>query len=463
MSIYGVTFLTFDHFVGGNPFWHSAFCLSKLNEETNQFEVVDTWGYYGVPSTGDKTSWFVKAKKAMGLDIDLNGNHGWLIHEEMRYMELGYGLHGHTFELTEEQFNRLQEECTKRVAAQEAAVSEELKHLGVMPTEGAKIRHYLGEEFSAHIFATEKLRARLRGIESRLKPFELNLTLSPWGVSLATSHTCKTEALNILGTVLPTEKLLPYKASPFPRFVSGGLEPIILHSVGAVSEHTKASGEKVYYRKRETGAKLVWTFPPQKFDELAESRAKEFLAIDEEYRDEVRSVIGKLQRLEWLIRNAVIPKQYTSYRDDLIKRIVEHYRVFSVMKPELKTHPKVSGWIGSTLSLFGIPKNPEQEYLIRHIKSAKYLFNSLYMAIIDGWRIDDSLLSETAFEEERASAAMGGADESNEEEDVYYNSLEALASYLPIKDQMKLCQIIGRTYLKSDPLEHETRAPSITG
>lgn len=60
---YLVTFCLFDENAGANPAWHGAFFLSELNERTKQLDVVETWGYYGVPSTGDPSHWFSRLKK----------------------------------------------------------------------------------------------------------------------------------------------------------------------------------------------------------------------------------------------------------------------------------------------------------------------------------------------------------------------------------------------------------------
>src|SRR5690349_653229 len=120
MAIYTVTLCLMDQDTGANPFWHTCFLLSRLDEGSKKLEVVDNYGFYGLPST-NKTSLLRKLKIKLGLDVDLNGNHGMLRHEEVRFMDLGCGLHGVTFELTEAKFNELQARCKKMVADQEQA------------------------------------------------------------------------------------------------------------------------------------------------------------------------------------------------------------------------------------------------------------------------------------------------------------------------------------------------------
>ncbi|EHL29674.1 hypothetical protein LDG_8640 [Legionella drancourtii LLAP12] len=239
------------------------------------------------------------------------------------------------------------------------------------------------------------------------------------------------------------EQLAPYRSSTFPRFVSGNMENIILHSEGEVSEHIKESKEKIYFRDRHTpGVKLIWSVPPQKIDVLPNSKAQISFAVDDEYCIEVKAIVSKLQRLDWLLRNAVVPEQYKEYQKRLLERVVAYYCAFEVIEPETKTD-KVSGLSGFAYSLFSWPKNKEQMNLITKINAAKYLFNSLYMAIVSGWEIDDALAPEPAILSKQTIAV------NNSNEEVLSpteNSLEALAAYLDVDTQKKLCKIIGRTY-----------------
>lgn len=105
---YAVTFCTTDQEVGSNPLWHSCLLLSKMDETSKLLEVVDNWGFYGLPTTNRNNSWLDQLKIKMGLDVDLIGNHGMLRHEELRFLDQGYGLRGVTFELTKDDFELLQ-------------------------------------------------------------------------------------------------------------------------------------------------------------------------------------------------------------------------------------------------------------------------------------------------------------------------------------------------------------------
>jgi hypothetical protein len=427
--VYFVTFCTFDTRIGSNPAWHGSFFLSKENEETKQIEVIETWGFYGVPSTGDPNHWFRRLKKSVGLDIDLVGNHGWLEHEEVRYMDVGYGLHGHSYELTQDQFEQLQQKCRQQVFDQKAAVSDALAQVDPNKIQNDhRIKRYRGEQFSSEIYQIEQNRAKKEGRESRLKPFGIQITYNSNHILPSIQeHLCKSEALDILETVLSPKQLAPYRQSSIPRWVSGKLEPIILYSEGSLSEFN-SSQKKVYYRDMQTpGVKLIWTLPPQKFEELPNSGTKLYLSVDEEYCEEAKNVISRLQRLDWLLRHAEVDKPYKVYQERLIKRVVDCYQAFSILETQTNKTPKISGFLGSVYSFFNVPKNKEQKNLLDKISAAKDLFNSLYMAIVDGWGIfDKSQIRENEGEDE--------------------NAPEAVAAYFSPDVQKNLCHIIGRTY-----------------
>ena len=454
---YAVTYCTMDREVGSNPLWHSFLLFSKMDADKKQLEVVDNWGFYGVPSTGEPDSWTNKLKANLGLDIDLYGNHGMLRHEEMRFLDRGCGLHGVTFELTKEKFEFLQNKCITMAEEQETAIKEVVDTQGIkgkQPHE--KIRMYPHEQYSKIIYALEKIKAEQQGRESRLKPFEVQLKWGLTGPDTSQSFNCKTQVLDILATVLSPEQIERLadggKHPSIPR-LSGSMETIFLHSTGPMSEHKKASGEIVYYRNsNDPEVKLYWSLPPQELEALSEDTIK-LLDVDEEYRREAKETIRKLQSLEWLLRNASVPYKYKHYQDDLIKRVVEFYKSFSIIETKSEA-PTLSAVTGFFFSLFSLPKHEEQRLLQGKIKQAKMMFNSLYMAIVDGWDIDDSYPSETAvnlLDSERIDWDKT-------------NVLEAIASYLSIADQKNLCEIIGRTYcmpeFSTDDEESSTESES---
>ncbi|QLZ70044.1 hypothetical protein FOLKNPGA_03744 (plasmid) [Legionella sp. PC1000] len=460
---YSVSFCVFDHTIGGNPFWHGSFYLSKLDKSKKMLEVVETWGFYGVTSTGDKNSRFEQFKRKNHLDVDLQGNHGMLVHEEIRFMDLGYGLHGYTFELTQQQFEELQRRCAKEKADQEAAIKEIVgdgQNFKVDPQREGRI--YKEEAYSRQIFEIEQIKAKIEGRPSRLKPFDFHLSLGYRQVSflgfdfwvpvpsLENSNTCKTRAVALLEGILTEKQLAPFKNSSFPRFISG-LEPILLHSEGTLRPHTKSSGRQVFSRNwGDKDVKLYWSVPPQRFDKLSEESA-DLVNIDTEYRNEVKDIVRKLQCLEWAIRNASFSKKFkeeeaylTKYKDDLADVIVKCYRAFAIIEPKKDT--KISGWQGFALSLFSVPRSKEEKKLQDKIHHAKMLFNSIYWAIVDEWKIDKDYPSEISAPEDAED----------------YNDLEAVASYLSKNDKKNVCQIIGRNYIENEKMQATSRIFSPT-
>ncbi|KTD24945.1 Uncharacterised protein [Legionella lansingensis] len=434
---YAVTYCAMDHEFNGNFFWHSCLLLSQW-DESGKIEVIDNWGFYGVPSTVRNT-WLSKLKIRLGLDVDLKGNHGMLRHEELRFLDVGYGLHGVTFEIAKENFDLLQHKCKTMVDEQKQAIKEVVESQGLTGKPTEKTRLYEHEDLSPIIYALEKLKAKQTGREPRLKPFELHLTFSLWGPALNQSYTCKSQVIALLDKVLSPAQIARLtengKHPTVPRY-SGPMERIYLHSSGPLREHKRSSGDTVYYRDlQDEGVKLHWTIPPQEIETLS-GETIELLQVSEEYRDEAKKVIARLQKLEWLFINAEFPRKYQLYRKNLITRIREHYEAFAQLEPK-KSTKTTTGWMGFALSLLSLPRDKDEQMLLEKIARAKSLCNSLYMAIADGWKIYEDWPIETESEETEKS-----------------NPLEAIAAYLTTDDKKRLCAIVSRTYTEPS-LEEE--------
>ena len=286
------------------------------------------------------------------------------------------------------------------------------------------------------IYQLENIKAKQEGRESRLKPFDLHVNWSIWGPSLAESHTCKTQSIALLANVLSEEQINRLtdggKHPTIPRY-SGVTESIYLHSTGPLRQHVKRSGEVVNYRDfKDPGVKLYWTIPPQEAEVLTED-TKKLLEIDREYCQEVKIVARRLQRLEWLLRNAVVPKELEAYKNNLIHYVIECYQAFSIIEPKEET-TKVSSLTGYAYYLFSLPRDKEEQNLQNKILRAKQLFHCLYFAIIDDWQVIIS----------KGTSLEGISPDDYD--------IEALTSYLSIKDKKELCKIIGRTYYESEPV-----------
>lgn len=428
--MYAVTFCALDGDAGGNPLWHSCILLSQMNEERKQLEAVEHWGFYGVPSSDRSNTWINRIKFSIGLDIDLQGNHGMLIPEDIRFLDLGKGLHGTTFELTASQFELLQQRCHTMSQEQQDAIKEVVDSQAIKGVTSGKIRMYSHEKYSALIYQLEKIKAEQQGRESRLKPFEIVLEWGLGGPSLANSYTCKSQSLALLRAVLTPAQLAGLseqgKHPTIPRY-SGTLESIILHSEGPLSEHKKNSGECVYYRDGSNKeVRLFWTVPPQLVDaQVADN--KSLLTISAGYCQEVKSLAATLQSLEWLLRNATVPAIYQTQQQQLIAYIIDTYKAFSVVEPK-NTTALATGWSGLPFSLFALPKNVEELTLQKKIKRAQSVLNAIYMAIVDNWRINPDELCE-------------------------HQPCEAVVSYLSTVKKQTICRILGRTFCADDWLE----------
>lgn len=440
---YVVTYCASDREAGSNPLWHSSILLSKLDEEKKLLEVIDNWGFYGVPTTQRDNSWSSRLKIKIGLDVDLKGNHGILRHEELRFLDLGRGLHGVSFELTKEQFELLQTKCQEMVRDQNAAISEVVDTQGLAGKPQEKTRIYAHEHLSTLIYSLEKLKAEQNKREPRLKPFELILSWGLTGPGLHHSYTCKSQVLALLSHVLSPEQIDRLteggKHPTIPRY-SGPMESFSLHSTGPLRQHKKASGEVVHYRDfKDHDVKLYWTVPPQELEALSQDTIDLF-QIDDEYCDEVKKLVRRLQHLEWFLRNVSAPVGYEQYKAGLIAQIIDAYKAFSIIEPK-QISSTLPGWKSFAYSLFSWPRNDEEKSLKMKIRNAKMLFNSLYMAIVDNWRIEDNQIE-----------TVEGSTQEKEGEDLKSSTFEAFVAYLPEQDQKYLCRILGRTYVKDDSL-----------
>lgn len=417
MPIYTVTYCTMDETLGANPFWHTCLLLSCFDEHSKKLEVVESWGFYGLPTTNQE-SLLRTLKIKVGMDVDLYGNHGMLRHEEMRYLELGVGLHGATFEVAEENFRVLQDKCKMMADRQQQAIDDAVKSFNLKGKPQAHTRIYPYEHLSKHILALEEAAAKEQNRSPRLKKFAL---------SFFEPHTCKMVVLDLLEGVLTPSQVNRVRGfhHAVSRF-SGKMENILLHSSGPLRQHAKRSGETVYYHDgADAGVKLHWTLPPQEIETMS-GEVKDLFKVHDEHCDGVKKVVRKLQQLEWLFRNAMFEQKNFDRRDRLVNLIREHYEVFAVVEPKTP-RLETSRWVNTALWLLSMPGDDDEKAIMDHLAQAKYFINALYMAM------DNPKSSE---------------DEDNAKEDDI--DLVVLAGCLDPDKQRELCKIIGRSYLAPD-------------
>ncbi|KTC98439.1 hypothetical protein [Legionella erythra] len=440
---YLVTYCAFDTETS-NPLWHSAFILSQWDESEGNhapIEVVATYGFYGVPTT-TRNTWAAKIKLLIGFDVDMNGNHGMLRPEETRFMDFGSGMHGVSFELTMDQFHTLHTKCKKMMQDQEDTIRETAQFFKLKPADKKRIYPY--EQWSALIYETEKIRASNEGREPRLKPFEINPSLTWSGPSLSQSHTCKSQVIRLLEGILSPKQIARLtengKHPTVPRY-SGPMEPLALYSEGPLKTHVKSDGTAVHFRDgANPQVTLRWTLPPQEIEAISEDTLQR-VKLPEEHLPRIRTLCKRLQRLEWLFINAQLPATYEPYRKALIELIRTSYQVFSKTEPK-DVLTELPGWKGTMRYLFSIPRNEYEKTLLSQIQQGENLLNSLYMAMVDNWKIEEGCPLE--------SRDPSPAESSRDVNDAYENPAEAIAAYLTEIDKERACKIIGRNYVSPD-------------
>lgn len=448
---FAVTFCSMDSKAGANPMWHSCVLMSRMDEATKKLEVVDSWSFYGLPSTDASDSLSRKMKEKLKIDVDLQGNHGKWRHEETRYLDKGEGLHGKTFELTEEQFNALEQHFHTIIEQEDQAITETAEFLKIKPKDNPRIYPY--EHHSTLIYAIEKAKAEVEGRESRLKPFELRVGFGLGGPYIRDSQTCKSQALSALRIVLSAKQiaeLTEYGKHPsVPRY-SGLVEDMYLHSTGSLSMHTKKSGAKVHFREQRgtDNVRIFWTIPPQVFDAFTPD-VNNLLTVDPEHCAEVKKLVSKLQRLEWVLHNAEVPQQYIGHKQQLIQKVIRCYEEFSIIMPK-PDDKKISGFTGLALYLFAHPRSDSERVLQKKIGMGKMLLNSIYMAIVDGWQIDEVV---SLPNDETAAHFLSTSEQSLEEKTPIVALMideysEAVVSYCTKEDKQAICSILGRNYLE---------------
>jgi hypothetical protein len=394
-----------DQDVGANALWHTCIILSKLDEVSNKLKVVDNWGFYGLPTTSS-SGYIRDLKIKAGLDVDFTGNHGKLRHEELRYLDLGVGLHGVTFELTEEKFLELQNKCRTMADSEKQAIDEIAEALKLQGKKPGTERIHIYEEHSDLIFRIERLKAKQEGRSSRLFPFEL----SP----LPSANTCKVQALSLLNGILTSEQInrLTGINRAVSRF-SGPMENIYLHSSGPMRCHTKRSGEKVYFRDMaDSGVELHWSIPPQEVEMLS-GDTLDLFKIDDGYSDEIKLIVRRLQKAEWLFRNVILDAKFDAQREELIAVIREAYQAFSIIKPKPK---REQGMLAAMMRFISVPVDQVTIEIVKKCQHAKSLLLALYTAIDDNWSFEEC------------------------------DDVEALAAYLPEDKKVQLYEILGYHY-----------------
>lgn len=373
-----------------NPFWHAFLLLSTQPHEGEKIQVKKAWGYYPAPMTLPDTTCsqlgtFIKSK--LGFDFDLCGNYGYWKSEELRFLDLGYGLHGVTFEISKSQYEQLKKNLIQTSLNEDTAISE-MKE---------KLTTELGEPDSIEIYHQELREAYEDSRPSRLKRFDFMLSLTTNGVTLESSNTCKNMALDALRAIDIPEALLDSifnsddASYALPR-MSGKMEDIFLHSEGPRHLYISPSmNQNSFFRTWDDKAdQLFWTLPPL----MVRKHEGEYPFLGIPFQSSlltaIKNCISMLQQVELVLTNA------ETNEDDKVNKLKERmvllYNYFSTLTSKCQPH--------------------EVE---KHVCSCYLALNNLYFAI------------------------RGDCDD---------HELEAVTKRIDLASQVKICDILGRTHPK---------------
>jgi len=306
---YFVTYCVMDNRIA-NPLEHACLVLSR--QSGDRIEVTDAVGFYpGSPSYPDSWSmWFLKK---VGFNFEPRGNYGETKQEEIRYLDLGYGLKGKTFEISEQQFNQLNHLHKKRVENEKNAVARARENL---TNSGTKVT-------SGLILEEEKKFAQREGRQSQLTTFNAG---TPYLHKESQIYTCKSSAIELLKEIGITPEFLQEftRESPgMPRF-SGKLEEIFFYSEGPRHRHASSRTGDIKFFREWKDDKLYWSLPPQY---LVTGETEQF--HDSELIKEAKKTISMLQRIEYVVVHAIIDSIYETQRQKLIEILCNIYSNFS--------------------------------------------------------------------------------------------------------------------------------------
>lgn len=372
-----------DATLDSGPNWHACLLLSKLDEVSKKLEVTDTWGYYGMPATESPGDMTRKIKKNLSLDVSFLGNHGKFRHEDTRYLDRGHGLHGHTYELNQTQYEQLAAHLKKLESDENAAIEEAATHFQLKPQ--SEFRIYPYEAWSKQIFQFEKKQAENENKEPRLRAFEIRPGLRySWSpVHFHKAKTCKSRAVEALSVVLTPEQLreLTEQSPTIPRR-SGKKEDILLHSEGDLQKHKKKSGEITHYRPKlgEQGIRVFWSVPPQLIDALSTESAQR-LMIDKSNCEKIKILVSQLQQIQWVLLDAKLPNNLViAQQQAVINDLNTVSQYFSTIPTNTQSADSSTG---VNLSLFnhGLDAKTPLDNTESKIAKMQQILDALYDAI----------------------------------------------------------------------------------
>ncbi|TAL59684.1 MAG: hypothetical protein EPN84_10745 [Legionella sp.] len=435
MKTYFLSYVVTDQKVESNVFWHSCVFLSEMDDEKNEIKVLRTWSFYGIPSTTENNAVVKYLKSKVGLKLDLAGNHGWFTEEVYRFLDLGVGIHGVNFEVSEANLWKTDSLFQNKVRDQIAATEEAAKALNLKPQ--GKWKRYPCDDHSAEIFEYEKKKAKEEGRESRLQPFDLSPSLGWTGPHFYDASTCKSQIMDILSQVLTEKQIARLTVHPtIPRW-SGPMEDLYWETRGPIEEHTKSSGEIVLSRNGTNPAVGLYALLPFQEVEASPEIINRF-RIEEPYCGQIKKQISQLKQLEWLFRNTKMSEPLKGTRDQLVEKIVGYSRAFFDISHKANP-PSDEEQSSFVYSFFYNSETPQQKKLSDKIKEVGQFLDSLYTGAVEHWDMN------WLYPFNQIGKTPTPADD----------PVKLLLCALPKDKKHKLCEILERHYFEP---QHEAES-----
>ena len=314
MSKYFVTYVVVGTEAGFNVFGHSFLLLSEQKVENGPIEIIDAIGFYSQPSTTTRPS-HKRVKALLGIPMDLQDGHGELKQEEMRYLD-GNGLQGLSFEVSEEQFQRINVLYKTQMDNEKKAILELNKQLETAESNRLKASYSQSDltnsltlkklenesKLAANGFTRYQLEIQ-NNPNPRLQRFHVAMEVTARGwFDSRNSHNCKHMALELLiaAEIIDKAKALSIignkAGAGFPR-ASQLVEPLRLVSTGATildeSEKAKKANKIYYNRTWENKNPLFWATKP-----VLDHASSKALAENTTAYEQTKSILTKTREIE---------------------------------------------------------------------------------------------------------------------------------------------------------------------
>ena len=350
---YYATYCLIDDAEGGsNPFWHAFLIVSKQEDTKQPIEVKQAIGFYSQPNT-DTNPLVRGIKYIVDLQIDLSGGHGELRKEKMRHID-GNGIHGLSFNISEEQFKALLALFEKRMAAEKEAIQDANAYY---------LQHGIKPDGQNRLLREREL-AEATESEPRLKPFDITMSINTKGIDSSKSHDCKNYALEFLREtdIITTEdynKILGNNfIHGFPRFNGVSIHPLRLVSTGEPHHYNSTTAKSSKYsRSWEDENQLFWaTFPI-----FMDSTKSDILANNIQQK-KIKKVLTEARQLEAKLLHKIQEITLTTVRQQSITNVDNFEQRRVILQEQLK---KVQ-------SIYELFKNADENKVTSKFKQKLY-------------------------------------------------------------------------------------------